>query len=47
LRVAAGNLTLPNYSDSAAHFSGTVPGWGDRAYANGDGIIPSNIFPEI
>ncbi len=37
LRVAGGNATLPNYLDSIARKSGTMPGWGDRAYANGNG----------
>ncbi len=35
-RMAAGNISLPNYSDSISKFNGMVPGWGDRAYSNGD-----------
>ncbi|CAN5343899.1 hypothetical protein BH09BAC5_BH09BAC5_26640 [soil metagenome] len=35
-RFAGGTISLPNYSDSIAHFSGVVPGWGDRAYENGN-----------
>jgi hypothetical protein len=37
VRVAGGISALPNYLDSVAHFSGTMPGWGDRAYPNGNG----------
>ncbi len=36
LRGAAGNSTLPNYLDSIASKTGMMPGWGDRAYANGN-----------
>lgn len=37
LRVAGGMTTLPNYLDSVARKSGMMPGWGDRAYPNGNG----------
>ncbi len=33
LRFASGTSVLPDYLDSIARFSGTMPGWGDRAYA--------------
>ena len=36
VRLAAGKVVLPNYLDSVAHFSGTMPGWGDRAYPLGN-----------
>ncbi len=36
LRFAAGTSTLPNYLDSIAGKSGMMPGWSDRAYANGN-----------
>jgi hypothetical protein len=37
LRFASGISVLPEYSDSIARFSGTMPGWGDRAYPMGNG----------
>ena len=36
IRVAGGTSILPNYLDSIAQFSGVMPGWGDRAYSNGN-----------
>ncbi|HEU4718542.1 MAG TPA: hypothetical protein VFU15_11945 [Bacteroidia bacterium] len=36
LRFAGGMSVLPNYLDSMAHFSGTMPGWSDRAYPGGN-----------
>lgn len=36
IRFAGGTSTLPNYLDSIASFSGVMPGWGDRAYSNGN-----------
>lgn len=36
-RFAAGTTAFPNYLDSIAKFSGTIPGWGDRAYETSPG----------
>ena len=36
IRIAGGTSILPNYLDSIASFSGVMPGWGDRAYSNGN-----------
>jgi hypothetical protein len=36
VRAAGGITTLPNYLDSIAKKTGMIPGWGDRAYPNGN-----------